>query len=77
MFKFLREISRTDAFGFPAAYDDERNSSFSGFSDPKSGVTIARRATIRDVNDLSSGKTQVRPYFIVVVDYTFGLGDHH
>jgi len=60
MFKLLREISRTDAYGYPATFDDERNSSFSGFSEPKSGVTITRRATIRDVvNDQWSCKTQV------------------
>jgi len=59
MFKLLRELSRTDAFGFPAAFDDERNSSFSGFSERKSSVTITRRATIRDVNDQRSCKTQV------------------
>jgi len=59
MFKLLREISRTDAYGFPAAFDDEKSSSFSGFSESKSCVTIKRRATIRDVNDQWNRKTQV------------------
>jgi len=57
MFKLLREISRTDAYGFPAAFDDEKNSSFSGFSEPKSCVT--RRATIRDVNGQWNRNAQV------------------
>jgi len=59
MFKFLRLLSRADVFGFPATYDDERNSSFSGFSEPKSGVAVTRLATVRDVSDLRSCKTQV------------------
>jgi len=61
MIKFLRELSRTDAFGFQVVYDDERDSSFSGFSESKNGVTIPRRATIRDVRseDHWNYKTQV------------------
>ena len=59
MFKLLREFSRTDTYGFPAVFDDEGNSSFSGFTEPKSGLAITRRATTRDFNDQRSYKTQV------------------
>jgi len=69
MFKLLRELSRADAFGFHAAFDDEGSSSFSGFSESKNGVKIARRATIRDVQPGGqwSCKTQV---LLVVAGYS-------
>ena len=62
MFKLLRELTRTDAFGFPAAFDDDRNAGFSVFSEPKSSATITRRVTIRDVSDQWRRKTQVRSH---------------
>ena len=49
MLKLLREINRADTFGCPAAFDDDRNSSFSGFSQTKHSVAIPRRATIQVV----------------------------
>ena len=68
MFKLLREISGTESFGFHPAFDDDINSSFSGFSESKNGVKIPRRATIRDVQpgDQWSCKTQVLS--VVVAD---------
>ena len=61
MLKLLRELSRTEAFGFHEPFEDERHSSFSGFSESKNVVKIPRRATIRDIqpSDQWSCKTQV------------------